>query len=698
MPCDPGKAVTLDTASTPISPHYEGSMINNPLVDHSDLTRFSAVRAVHVGPAIEAVIQRHEQVMARCRAGSSFADVFLAKERADAEMLRTWQIVSHLNMVANTPELRAAHRTAQQRLSGYETAVGQDRELFEALRAVPRDGLSSAEGRALDLAVRGFELSGVGLADEDRAHFAAITAELSQLATEFANAVMDATEAWTLHVTDEARLAGIPTEDRAMLASQARAKELGGWLIDLHAASVNAVLNNADDRALRHAVYEAQTTRASDVGPNGGRFDNGARMDRILALRQEAAGLLGFDNPVEWSLATKMASDAASVERFLLDMAERARPQALVELRDVSAFAGDHLGIETLEPWDIGYVGQKMRLDRHDLDEAAIKRHLPLPRVLDGLFGLIDELYGVEVRAVADVDTWHPDVRYFTLHRDGGAAFAGIYCDFFARRGKAGGAWMDVCRPRLREADATYLPIAFLNCNFGPPAVGEPAYLAHQDMVTLFHEMGHCLHHVMTEVDMPSIGGISGVEWDAVELPSQFMENFAWEPAMLRRVSAQAETGAPLSDETIARMLAARRFLGGIALIRQIEMSLFDIRLHLAAARPDRASVLDVLRSVRAEVAVVRPPEWNRMPHAFNHIFAGGYASGYYSYLWAERLSADAFEPFMEEGADRHVLGGAFREHVLARGAGRSAMDNFVAFRGREPQTDALLRSRGLAA
>ena len=674
-------------------------MTTNPLLDHADLPRFGEVKPEHVGPAVDAVIAGHRKAIEACTRASDFAGVFLAKERADCVMSRMWQVVSHLTMVANTPELRAAHEAAQPVLSAYGTSVEQNRDLFDALSRIPRDNLSPAERRAVDLTIRDAQLSGVALEPDARARFAEISVRLGQLATAFSNAVMDATEAWTLHVTERSQLAGINDADLAMLRAQAEAKNLDGWLIDLHFPSVQAVMTYADDRELRRTMYEAFNTRASDRGPNAGTFDNSARIDEILALRQEAAGLLGFDTPVAWSVATKMARDASEIEGFLLDLSARARPQAMAEVADLQAFARDQFAIETFEPWDVGYVSEKLRIERHSIDEAEIKRHLPLPRVQDGLFELMRELYRIEAEPVDAIDSWHPDVRYYALRRVGETApFAGIYFDLFARSGKNGGAWMDVCRPRLLEADATQMPVAFLNCNFGKATGDEPAYLSHDDMITLFHEMGHCLHHVLTEVDYPSVGGISGVEWDAVELPSQFMENFAWEPTMLRRVSAQAETGEPLSDEMIKRMLGARRFLGAMTLVRQIEFALFDIRLHLAAANPDGASAIEILQSVRKEVAVVRPPEWNRFPHSFSHIFAGGYASGYYSYLWAERLSADAFEPFVEPGADRIALGKAFREHVLSRGATRTASENFAAFRGREPDSGALLRSWGLAA
>ncbi|MBO9713307.1 M3 family metallopeptidase [Sphingomonas sp.] len=670
--------------------------MTNPLLHDEPLPRFSAVRPEHVCPAVEEAIRAHADAMAAILAGSGFEAVYAAKERADVRLGRMWRIVSHLAAVARTPELAAAHGEAEAKLIAYETSVGQDEALYHAFRAIDRTGLDAVQVRALDQALRGMELSGVALAPAPRARFAEICIELGELSTGYGNALMDATQSWTLPIADEARLAGIPAEDRAMLARNAAARGLEGWLVDLHGPSVRAVMRYADDRALRHEVHTAFQTRASDAGPDGGKFDNGPRIDAILRLRQEAAELLGFANPVESSLAVKMADSAGQVEAFLLDLARRARPRAEAELASLRVFAAT-LGIATLEPWDTGYVAEKLRLANHALDETEIKRHLPLPRVLAGLFGLVADLYGVEFAEEAQVDAWHPDVRYYSLRRSG-VPFAGIYCDFFARAGKQGGAWMDVCRSRLSPTAAGsggQLPIAFLNCNFARGADGADAYVSHGDMITLFHEMGHCLHHVLTEVELPSIGGIAGVEWDAVELPSQFMENFAWEPAILRIVSAHAETGLPLDEATIARMIGARRFLGALALTDQVELGLVDLRLHLTAAHPDPAAVL---AQVERQVSLMPRPASARPIHSFAHIFAGAYGAGYYSYLWAERLSADAFEPFAEPGADMAALGGRFREQVLARGASRPAIESFTAFRGREPGNDALLRAWGLAA
>lgn len=673
--------------------------LTNPLLDAGLHPRFGEIEPGHILPAVQAAIAEHRGVMRQCAVAQGFEAIFLVKECADAALSRVWQTVTHLVSVANGPDLRAAHAAAQPMIDAYMAEVGQDRALYEALAAIPTDGLNDVEARALSLTLQAFELSGVGLNGADRAAFAGNSVEQGQLATEFANAVMDATEAWTLPVTDAARLAGVPDSDRDAMARAAKAQDLDGWLIDLHAPSVRAITGFAQDRDLRRQVYEAYGTRASDQGPQAGRFDNGGRMARLLTLRQQAATLLGYADPVALSLSTKMARDGDEVDAFLVDLASRARPNAERELADLARFARDRLGIDQLEPWDIAYATEQMRREVHALDEAEIRAHLPLSGIMDGLFALITDLYGVDIRAADGAPVWHPDARYFTVHRPGVTVpVAALYCDLFARAGKRGGAWMDVCRPRLREADSIQIPVAYLICNFASGGIDRPAYLTHQEMVTLFHEMGHCLHHLLTQVDLPSVGGIAGVEWDAVELPSQFMENFAWEPAMLRRVSAHERSGAPLDDAMIGRMLAARRFMGAIALLRQVEFALFDLRLHRAAALGDSRSVQDILEDVRQEVAVIHPPAWHRFAHGFSHIFAGGYAAGYYSYLWAERLSADAFEAFADERADRTVLGGLFRDHVLARGGSRAAADNFVAFRGREPDSAALLRSLGLAA
>ena len=668
----------------------------NPLLAPTDLPDYPAIRPEHVLPAVECAVAAHARAMRDCAGMAGDPALLLAKDMADAALTRVWGVVEHLLAVNNSPALRAAHAEAQPIIDAHLSAVGQDKALYQALAAVDARALDPATRRALTLALQGFELSGVALAAEAAARFAENSVARSRLATDFSNAVLDATQGWTLDVADEARLAGIPDADRAGLAEAARRAGVAGWRLNLQAPCVMAVLTHAQDRDLRREIYTAHNTRASDQGPQAGQFDNSQRMRDLLSLRGASALMLGYGDPVAVSLASKMARDSDEVETFLTGLAAAARPQAEADLAALRAFAAEELDIADLQPWDVGFVGERMRRARHAVDSAEIRRHLPLDRVLGALFALVGELFGVELREGA-APVWHADVRHFTLHRPGVAQpVAALYADVFAREGKRGGAWMDVCRPRA-EGGAVW-PVAYLIANFASAAPGQVATITHDDMVTLFHEMGHCLHHLLSPVDVPSVAGISGVEWDAVELPSQFLENFAWEPATLRAASAHVETGAPLSDALIDRMLAAKRFLSAMALLRQTEFALYDLRLHRAAGggnAPDPQSVLD---AVRAQVAVIDYPAWHRFGHAFGHIFAGGYAAGYYSYLWAERLSADAYGAFEEAGADRAALGARFRDEVLAKGGSRAAIDNFIAFRGRAPDNAPLLASWGIAA
>lgn len=669
-----------------------------PLLATHGQPRFADIRAEDIVPAITAAIADHQAAMAACVARAGDPSMLAFKEEADRRISEAWGVVGHLLAVTNTPKLRVAQAQAQPLIAAHFAAVGQDRALYEAIRATDPSALDPLAARARELALRDFELSGVALDGDDARDFADNQVEQGRLATEYANAVMDATEAWSLHVTDAGRLAGIPEADLAGMAAAAQAKgHEQGWLITLHAPVVVAVLTYAQDRALRHEVQQAYATRASDQGPNAGEFDNGPRMAALLALRAKAAELLGQGDAASLSLATKMAESPDAVEAFLTDLAARTRPLAQAELADLAEFARSELGIDTLEPWDMGFATERARLARHALDQSEVRRYLPLDRVLPALFGHVERLFGVVFKEVPGSGLWHADVRQFDLFRAGAdAPFARLYADFFAREGKRGGAWMNVCRSPSRAADGGQMPVAYLITNFAQAAPGKPALLQHADVVTLFHEMGHCLHHLLGEGDMPSIGGISGVEWDAVELPSQFLENFAYDPAVLKAASAHEDTGEPLPDALIERLNAARGFMGALAVLRQIEFALFDIRLHRAAA--DAPDVQGLLDAVRAEVAVMRYPAWNRFAHAFSHIFAGGYAAGYYSYLWAELLSSDAYEQFAAAPERQAELGAAFRREVLSQGGGRPAMDNYVAFRGGAPDPGALLRVRGLAA
>ncbi|MDQ0009305.1 oligopeptidase A [Luteibacter jiangsuensis] len=676
----------------------------NPLLDPNGLPAFSAIRPEHVEPAIDTLIAEQRAAIERIAAPDGIRDfehVILAQERLDQTMARAWAPVSHLHSVADSEALRKVHGDAEEKLTDHGIEVGQNRDLYAAVQAVadrPDFAALPVAGRAaVEHALRDFRLSGVALEEPARSRFREIGVELSKLTTEFSNAVLDASEAWHKHITDERDLAGIPASGRAVLREYAREENLDGFLVTLKQPSVQAVLTYAENRDLREAVYYAYQTRASDQGPDKGKFDNSARIEKIVALRHEAAQLLGFANAAEESLATKMATSPATVLSFLRDLTARAKPVARKELDELRRFATEELKIDNLEPWDVAFAAERLRQQRYAIDEEQIKPYFPASAAIDGLFMVVERLYGVRFTPRDDVDTWHKDVKYYDLKNADGTVFAGAYLDLYARSGKRGGAWMDVCASRFRDGGHLQLPIAFLTCNFPPPTDGAPALLTHDDVLTLFHEFGHGLHHMLTEVDIPSVGGIDGVEWDAVELPSQFMENFAWDREALHSFARHYETGEPLPDDLYQRMLDARHFHAGLFLVRQLEFALFDFRLHLEYDPSLGARPLDVLEEVRREVAVLHPPAWQRFPHAFTHIFAGGYSAGYYSYLWAEVLSADAFEAFEETGVLDRATGERFRREVLAVGATRPALDSFKAFRGREPRPDALLKSYGLA-
>jgi len=677
----------------------------NPLLDPSgELPAFSAIRPEHVEPAIDRLIANQragiDQITA-AGAARDFDHVILPQERLDQALSRAWSPVSHLHSVADSEALRKVHGAAEEKLTEHGLEVGQNRELYAATQAIADRGdfatLPAAARAAVEHALRDFRLSGVALEEPARTRFREIGVELSRLTTEFSNAVLDATEAWHKHITDERDLAGIPASGRAVLREYAREENLDGYLVTLKQPSVQAVLTYAENRDLRFDVYYAYQTRASDQGPNKGKFDNSERIEKIIALRHEAAQLLGFANAAEESLATKMATSPQEVLEFLRNLAAKARPRAREELAELRQFANETLKIDNLEPWDVAFAAERLRQERYALDEEQLKPYFPAQQVVDGLFAVVERLYGVKFDPRDDVDTWHKDVRYYDLRNADGSVFAGAYVDLYARSGKRGGAWMDVCEARFRDGEHLQLPVAFLTCNFPPPTEGAPALLTHDDVLTLFHEFGHGLHHMLTEVDIPSVGGIDGVEWDAVELPSQFMENFAWDREALRLFAKHYQTGEELPDELYERMLKARHFHTGMFLVRQLEFGLFDFRLHLEYDPVRGARPMEVLEEVRKEVSVLHPPVWQRFPHAFTHIFAGGYAAGYYSYLWAEVLSADAFEPFEAAGVLDRATGERFRKEILAMGATRPALDSFTAFRGRAPEPDALLKSYGLA-
>jgi oligopeptidase A len=675
-------------------------MTTNPLLDTLALPRFPEITPETIAPALDAAIGDHEAVVAAITAArpTSFAEAWMPLERADTALDAIWSAVSHLHGVADTAELRTAHAAGQARLVENGMKVAQNRDLYDVLVALSVSpefaGLPQADRVAVEHAIRDFTLSGVALEPEARARFSEVAVELSRLSTEFGSAVLDATDAWSEHVTDEALLAGIADTDKAMFAAAAEAKGLDGWLVTLQQPSVAAILTFADNRDLRFRVYEASATRASDQGPHAGQFDNSERIARILALRREAATLLGFTDPVARSLATKMAPNGGEVIAFLRDLAKRARPAAERDLDELKAFAAAECGIADFQPWDAGYVANKLRQARYAVDEQEVRGYFPVERVMEGWQALLGRLFGIRLIAREDVATWHPDARYYDVADDDGTVFSGLYLDLHARTGKRGGAWMQQARPRLHDGNTVTLPVAYLICNFAPKGADTPSLLSHNDVTTLLHETGHCLHHLFTRVNRPSIAGTSGFEWDAIELPSQLMEDFAWDRAVLTGMSGHYRSGEVLPETLFAKMVAARRFQSGMFILRQVEFALFDLLLHLGTMGSDP---IEVIEAVRDEVAVIRPPAWHRFPHAFSHIFAGGYASGYYSYLWAEVLAADGFQRFAESGLVDRATGDGFRAEVLARGATRPAAESFRAFRGRDPEPTAMLVRHGLA-
>lgn len=676
-------------------------MSANPLLQSYDLPPFSAIRPEHVKPAIEQILADNRAAIARILAeqgaNPSWDGLVLAMDELHARLGAAWSPVSHLNAVCNSAELREAYEGCLPLLSAYWTELGQNRELFKAYEALAASPAAAnfdvAQKTILEHALRDFRLSGIDLPAEQQKRYAEIQARLSELGSRFSNQLLDATQAWTKHVTDEAALAGLTDSAKAQMQQAAQAKGLDGWLISLEFPSYFAVMTYADDRALREEVYAAYCTRASDQGPNAGQNDNGPVMQEILDLRQELARLLGYANFSALSLATKMAESPEQVLHFLRDLAVRSKPYAQQDLDQLKAYAAEQ-GCAQLQSWDSGYYGEKLREARYSVSQEALRAYFPVDKVLSGLFAIVQKLYGIQIRELHDFERWHPDVRLFEIEENG-QHVGRFYFDLYARANKRGGAWMDGARDRRRDAAGQLVaPVAYLVCNFTPAVNGKPALLTHDEVTTLFHEFGHGLHHLLTRVEHAGASGINGVAWDAVELPSQFMENWCWEPEGLALISGHYETGAPLPQDILEKMLAAKNFQSGLMMVRQLEFSLFDFELH--TSHGDGRSVLDVLNGVRDEVAVMRPPAYNRFANSFAHIFAGGYAAGYYSYKWAEVLSADAFSRFEEEGVFNPQTGAAFREAILAKGGSQEPMALFVAFRGREPSIDALLRHSGL--
>ncbi|ANI30524.1 oligopeptidase A [Yersinia entomophaga] len=678
--------------------------MTNPLLTPFSLPPFSAIRPEDIVPAVQSALDECRQSVERVVAQPgpfTWDNLCQPLAESDGRLSRIWSPVGHLNAVKNSPELRTAYEQSLPLLSEYGTWVGQHKGLYQAYVSL-KEGpgfaeLTPPQRKAVENALRDFQLSGIGLPEEQQKRYGEIVARLSELGSTYSNNVLDATMGWTKLITDEKELAGLPESALAAARAMAEAKELDGWLLTLDMPSYLPVMTYADNAALREEMYRAFATRASDQGPNAGKWDNSEIMAEILTLRHELAQLLGFESYADHSLATKMAEDPQQVLNFLNDLAKRARPQAEEELAQLRAFAKQHFGVSELAAWDIPYYSEKQKQHLFSISDEQLRPYFPEQRVVEGLFEVVKRIYGITAKERQGVDTWHPDVRFFDLFDAQGELRGSFYLDLYAREHKRGGAWMGDCIDSLRLANGELQkPVAYLVCNFNGPVGDKPALFTHNEVTTLFHEFGHGLHHMLTQIDTAGVSGISGVPWDAVELPSQFMENWCWEPEALAFISGHYQTNEPLPQEMLDKMLAAKNYQAALFILRQLEFGLFDFRMHFEFDPAKGAQILSTLQEVKKQVAVVPSPSWGRFPHAFSHIFAGGYAAGYYSYLWAEVLSADAFSRFEEEGIFNAETGQSFLDNILSRGGSEEPMTLFKRFRGREPQLDAMLRHYGI--
>lgn len=671
----------------------------NPLLDFSGLPRFAEIKPEHVTPAIEQLLAENRGLVARLLADTApptWDNFMQPLDDANEHLSRAWGQVSHLNAVMNAASLREAYNGNLPKVTQYYAELGQNLGLFNKVKTIRVGpefaGLSKARQKIIENELRDFRLGGAELPEAKKARFLEVQEALSTLSSKFSDNLLDATNAYTLVIENKAELSGLPADDLQAAAEAAQAADKPGWLFTLKAPSYLPVLQYADNRALRERLYRAYSTRASEL--DGVQYDNTPLMTDVLKLRAEEAALLGFANYAELSLATKMANTPQQVMEFLRELARRARPHAERDLAELRAFAAGTLGLPDLQAWDIGYASEHLRKQRYAFSEQEVKQYFPETIVLEGMFRLVESLYGLRVQA-SRAPVWHDDVRFFDI-LDDGRLIGEFYLDLYARNSKRGGAWMDDAITRRRTATGIQTPVAYLNCNFAAPIGNKPALFTHDEVITLFHEFGHGLHHLLTRIEDLGVSGINGVEWDAVELPSQFMENFCWEWDVLQGMTRHVDTGEKLPRALFERMLAAKNFQSGMQTLRQIEFALFDMRLHVDYQPGGNMTIQQLLDEVRHEVAVVFPPEFNRFPNSFSHIFAGGYAAGYYSYKWAEVLSADAYSLFEESGVLNPTVGNQFRNEILAVGGSRDAMASFVAFRGREPAIDALLRHSGL--
>jgi oligopeptidase A len=655
---------------------------------------FSSLNAEEVVPAVREMLADAREKLEQIRqAEPGWETTVLPLELLNHQISRAWSPVSHMNSVVNTPELRQAYNQCLPLLSDFFTQLSQDQILYQAYCKTDQDekDLSTEQRQVLKLAIQDFRLGGVGLDHDKQLLFSQNTSKLATLQSRFEENLLDAGNAWKREISDPAIVSGLPASLLESAATNARDENVGGWLLRLDQPTYQAVMSHADNSELREAFYEAWVTRGSDRGPHAVRWDSSDIMEEIMGLRHANARLLDFDNFAEYSMTPKMADSVAEVSSFLTDLAQKSARRGKEELAELVDFTG-----KTLEAWDLAYYSEKLKQSRFGISEEELRPYFPIDRVLQGLYTLAGRLFGIHLLPQNDIDTWHSDAIFYELRSADGVIIGGLYVDLYARPGKRGGAWMDECVGRIRTRQASEEPVAYLVCNFMPPLAERPALLTHYDVVTLFHEFGHALHHLLTQASYPSVAGINGVPWDAVELPSQLMENFAWEPEVLPMISGHYETGEPLPQDIVDRLLGSRQFLSGLQMLRQLEFAVFDLRLHADYDPAKGARILETLRDVRNEISIVPVPDWNRFANGFSHVFAGGYAAGYYSYKWAEVLAADAYAAFGEEGLFNQQVADRYRQSILAQGGARGAMENFVAFRGRPPRPEALLEQAGI--
>ena len=676
----------------------------NPLLIDSARPAFEEINIKHFEPAISAILEENRRLVSALieKGACSWDDLAYPREKAEDRLNNAWSVVSHFNAVLNSEELREIYKKLIASLTAYTTEQGQNVELYQAYQKLADSdefvGLNQAQKQSINHILRGFKLSGVALEEASKQKYSVLKQKLSGLSNRFSENVLDATQAWSMYFKDERELHGIPKSAMQLLASLA--KERGhesGYLITLDAPSYLPVMTYCEDRKIREALYEAFLTRASDQGPNAGKWDNSDNIREILTSRQELAALLSFDNYAERSLATKMAPSVAEVVGFLEQLADKGIASAKNEFTQLCEFALNEDGIEDLALWDTAFYAEKLRQQCFDISQEELKPYFPTPIVTKGMFDVVEKLFDIQVIFRPEVTTYHPDAKYFSIYSEG-EEVAGFYFDLYARKNKRGGAWMGDCRVRRRlENGDIQLPVAFMVCNFTPPVDGEDSLLTHNEVTTLFHEFGHGLHHMLTQIEVAHVSGIAGVPWDVVELPSQFLENWCWQEESISMISGHYQTGEPLPKALLTKMLAAKNFQSSMQLMRQVEFSLFDFIVHRDFLASENTDIMAVIDKVRDKVSVKKPPAYTRFPHAFSHIFAGGYSAGYYSYKWAEVLAADAFSRFEEEGIFNKATGLAYKKEILEVGGSIDAMDMFINFRGRKPSVDALLKQLGIS-